>query len=84
VRYQLSITQTARQQLRALPVEVRRNIGFRLDALQEDLTGDLKKLRGRNPPVYRLRIGDHRVLFHLRDGTIEVFTVKDRKEAYDD
>jgi len=44
VRYRLEIKGEARQQLRALSKGQRRNIGKRLDALQNDLTGDVKKL----------------------------------------
>ena len=40
----LEIKEEARQQLRALPKEQRRNIGRRLDALQSNLSGDIKKL----------------------------------------
>jgi mRNA-degrading endonuclease RelE of RelBE toxin-antitoxin system len=44
MRYRLEIKDEARQQLRALPKEQRRNVGRRLDALQSDLSGDVKKL----------------------------------------
>ena len=57
MRYRLEIKEEARQQLRALPKEQRRNIGWRLDALQDDLAGDVKKLAARTQE-YRLRIGN--------------------------
>ena len=82
MRYELLLGPEARETLRALPVEYRRNIGRRLDALQEDLAGDVKKLSGAEAK-YRLRVGPFRVLFTLRDRTIFVYAVKDRKEAYD-
>ncbi len=72
----------ARQQLRALPKEQRRNIGWRLDALQNDLAGDVKKLTGRTQE-YRLRVGSLRVLFMLEKDLINVYPVKDRKKAYE-
>lgn len=56
MRYRLFLSVEAREQLRALPVEYRRNIGQRLDTLQNDLTGDVKKLAGREAK-YRLRGG---------------------------
>jgi mRNA interferase RelE/StbE len=82
VKYKLSISDLAREQLRELPKDVRRNIGFRIDALLEDLAGDVKKLSGKQQ-LYRLSVGSHRVLFHLAGDTIEVYAVKDRKEAYE-
>jgi len=82
VGYQLFISEEARAQLRALPDELRRNIGYRIQLLQEEFTGDIKKLEGsRNH--YRLRVGTHRVLFRMDASLIEVYAVKQRKEAYE-
>jgi mRNA interferase RelE/StbE len=82
MRYRLEIKEEARQQLRALPKEQRRNIGWRINVLQNDLTGDLKKLTARTHE-YRLRVGRFRVLFMLEGDLISVYAVKDRKEAYE-
>ncbi len=82
MRYQLFLSAKARQQLRALEKATRRNIGRRLEALRDDLHGDVKKLEGRNNR-YRLRVGNHRVLFTLEGNLIAVYRVKDRKEAYE-
>ena len=82
MRYRLEIKDEARQQLRALDKEHRRNIGWRLDALQTDLAGDVKKLSARTHE-YRLRVGSFRVLFLLEGDLISVYAVKDRKEAYE-
>jgi mRNA-degrading endonuclease RelE of RelBE toxin-antitoxin system len=82
VKYRLRISQAAIEQLRALPKDARRNIGFRLESLCDDLHGDVKKLKG--PPArYRLRAGNRRVLFTLAGEWIEVYAVKGRKEAYE-
>jgi hypothetical protein len=43
MRYRLEIKEEARQQLRVLPKEQRRNIGRRLDALQKDFSGDVSQ-----------------------------------------
>ena len=51
--------------------------------MKEDLRGDVKKLEGKLKDHYRLRVGTHRVLFRLLDGIIEVYAVKQRKEAYE-
>lgn len=80
--YRLEIKEEALGQLRALAKEHRRNIGWRLEALQTDLVGDVKKLIGRTQE-YRLRVGSFRVLFLLENDLISVYAVKDRKEAYE-
>jgi mRNA-degrading endonuclease RelE of RelBE toxin-antitoxin system len=82
VRYRLLISEQAIAQLRVLPKEVRRNIGFRLESMCDDLQGDVKKLKAQTNH-YRLRVGGHRVLSTLDGGAIGVYAVKDRKEAYD-
>ena len=79
--YQLIIDDAALGQLRGLPKEVRRNIGYRLEMLQNSFQGDIKKLEG-DERRYRLRVGDHRVLFRLDGKIIHVYAVKQRKEAY--
>lgn len=83
VRYRLQITEEALAQLRALAKEQRQRIGQRLDALQTDLQGDVKKLAGQ-AGKYRLRVGSHRILFTLEKDLIFVHLVKDRKDAYRD
>jgi mRNA interferase RelE/StbE len=82
MRYRLEIKEEARQQLRALSKDQRRNVGRRLDLLQDNLTGDVKKLSGKTHE-YRLRIGSFRVLFLLEADLINVYRVSDRKRAYE-
>ena len=82
MRYRLEIKQEAREQLRALAKEQRRNVGRRLDALQNNLSGDVKKLATKTHE-YRLRVGDLRVLFTLERDLISVYAVRDRKKAYE-
>jgi mRNA interferase RelE/StbE len=82
VRYRIEISKKAREQLRALPKELRRNIGRRMEEMREDLRGDVLKLQAKSN-YYRLRVGDFRVLFLLAGDAIQVYAVKNRKEAYD-
>jgi mRNA interferase RelE/StbE len=82
VRYRLEIKEEALQQLRALPKEHRRQIGWKIDALQTDLSGDVKKLAARTHE-YRMRVGQFRVLFMLEGDLLSVYAVKDRKNAYE-
>jgi mRNA interferase RelE/StbE len=82
MRYRIEFGPEAIEQLRNLPKELRRNIGFRLDQLQNDLAGDVKKLKG-GTGEYRLRVGDYRILFNLAKDLIIVYAVRNRKEAYE-
>jgi mRNA-degrading endonuclease RelE of RelBE toxin-antitoxin system len=79
MRYRIEISEKAREQLRALPKEMRRNIGQRMETMRDDLRGDVLKLRDKGNR-YRLRIGTFRV---LAGDMIQVYAVKDRKEAYE-
>ncbi len=80
--YRLILDDAALEQLRALPKEIRRNIGHRLDLLQDALQGDVKKLEGQQHR-YRLRVGEYRVLFRIDAAVIRVYAVKQRKDAYE-
>ena len=82
MRYRIEFGDEAIAQLRGLAKDLWRNIGFRLDHLQNDLAGDVKKLKG-GENEYRLRVGSHRVLFALEKDLIFVYAVRDRKEAYE-
>ncbi|MGD0127911.1 MAG: type II toxin-antitoxin system RelE/ParE family toxin [Terriglobia bacterium] len=81
MRYELVIGDEAREQLRALPKALRRSIGHRLELLEDDLTGNVKKLSAQEKK-YRLRVGAYRILFQLEGSTIFVYAVKHRRDAY--
>ena len=66
--HQLFISEEAREQLRALPEELRTNIGYRVHLLQQEFVGDIKKLEGHRNH-YRLRAGGHRILFRMDANT---------------
>ena len=80
--FELLLSEEALEQLHALAGKLRKRIGDRLTALEAGFQGDIKKLVG-TTDRYRLRVGNHRILFRLVGKRIEVYAVKDRKEAYD-
>lgn len=82
IRYTLVISEEALSQLRSLQKGARRVIGGKLERLEANMAGDVKKLRT-SENKYRLRIGPWRVLFRLAGRQIQVYAVKDRKEAYE-
>jgi mRNA interferase RelE/StbE len=80
--FELFLSEEALAQLRALPKELRKRIGGRLTALETSFQGDIRKLAG-SDNKYRLRVGNQRVLFRLVGKQLQVYAVKDRKEAYE-
>jgi len=81
MRYQMSLSDGAKRALRLLPKEYRQEIGFKLFLMQENLTSDVKKLKG-SQNEYRLRVGNYRVKFRLEGSMISVYTIGDRKDIY--
>ena len=82
MRYRIEFISSALEQVRALPKDARDLIGVKLDRAQNDLTGDIKKLKGFKSK-YRLRAGNYRVLFELEGGCLVVYSVGDRKDIYE-
>lgn len=82
MRYDLEISEQAREQLRAQPRDIRQSIGQRMEALCTNSQGDVAKLKAMDSR-YRLRVGSYRVLFVLAGSHIQVYGVRNRKEAYD-
>ena len=81
MRYSVIFTDEVKAGLHALPLALRREIGHKLFLLEEDLAGNVKKLKGsRNE--YRLRVGDHRALFALEGRTVTIYAVGNRKDIY--
>jgi mRNA-degrading endonuclease RelE of RelBE toxin-antitoxin system len=44
--------------------------------------GNFKRLQGVDPPLYRLRAQDHRVLFRDLGDSVEITRIRNRREAY--
>jgi len=55
MRYRIEISSKAREQLRALSREERRNIGWRMEEMRVGLRGDVLKLQAKSN-FYRLRV----------------------------
>ena len=81
VRYTVILTDEVKAGLHALPLTLRREIGHKLFLLEEDLAGNVKKLKG-SSSEYRLRVGNYRVLFELEARTVTVYAVGNRKDIY--
>jgi mRNA interferase RelE/StbE len=81
MNYEMEIKGEARAALKELPEDIRREIGYRLHRLQQDFSGDVKKLKG-SKNEYRMRVGNFRVLFELVGRRIVVYTLGQRKDIY--
>jgi mRNA interferase RelE/StbE len=80
-KYKFGISDEALKSLDTIPRTDRRQIGYAMDGLQQDLRGDIKKLKGFTD-IYRLRVGDFRVFFKLVKDHIQVYEITNRKDAY--
>lgn len=52
-----------------------------LDALENDLAGDVKRLTNFSPE-YRLRVGNYRILFEVEERRVVVYRLLHRRESY--
>ena len=75
-------TPAARADLRRIARETALRIleGLARFLLTEE--GDVKLLKGSDPKEYRLRVGDYRIRFYDFGDTIQILSVRHRREAY--
>jgi mRNA interferase RelE/StbE len=81
VTYTIELNRRAIKELRDIAETERRRIVARIEALADDLAGDVKRLT-HFTPEYRLRVGDYRVLFEVDGNRVAVHRVKHRSDAY--
>ena len=67
--------------MKSIPPKEREQIMARIDRMEEELQGDVKKLTN-HTPEYRMRSGNYRVLFEVEGERIVIYRVLHRKEAY--
>jgi len=75
-------TDQAKADIRTIPQPIAIQILHTLARFLESDQGAVKRLQGVEPPLYRLRAQDHRVLFRDHGDHIEVTRVLNRKDAY--
>ncbi|NOY42940.1 MAG: type II toxin-antitoxin system RelE/ParE family toxin [Planctomycetes bacterium] len=81
MKYQVCFKPRSMKDLKKIPFKFRRQIVKKIEGVGDNLAGDVKQLTNFTPE-YRLRVGDYRVLFEIADGTIVVYRVRHRREAY--
>jgi len=83
VAYRLEFTPGANRQFRKLPKNLQARLTPHLDALtQNPRPSGIEKLKGEEG--YRLRVGDYRVLYEVRDKALLVLVMRvgHRREVY--
>ena len=79
--YDIRWDDEAVKQLRKLHASIAQRIVKKIKEMQEDpFQVDVKKLKGEE--LYRLRVGDYRVLFSLHQETIEIVEIGHRRNIY--
>src|SRR5512134_3988378 len=86
MRFEIVLAPQAAQALRALPARHRVEVR---DALETHLRHEptkvsksrIKRLRGVAKPQYRLRVGETRVFYDVRDETVEVLAIVAKTQA---
>lgn len=81
MNYQIEFKPRAFKDLKVLPVAENGRIIAAIEALQDGIVGDVKKLT-KFTPEYRLRVGNYRVLFEIAGATVVIYRVLHRKDAY--
>ena len=81
-RYAIEYGPSALDDLDRLPDRERGQILRKIERLRQGLHGNLKRLH-QTEAMYRLRMGDYRVLFDVAGAVIMIRRVGNRKDVYD-
>lgn len=83
-KYNIELAPLAVRQLKKLPEQLKRDIVNKLEKLNPELPHPaIKKLAGMDD-LYRLRIGDHRVIYKVEHNVLLILVLKvgHRKDIY--
>jgi mRNA interferase RelE/StbE len=84
VAYSVSLAPAAVRQFRKLPILIQQRLKPHIDSLSvSQRPAETKKLEA-EPNLYRIRVGDYRILYYIWDAEREVLVVKiaHRREVY--
>ena len=84
VRYTIEFSRRAEREFKSLTKAVQRRLVPKIDSLADNpRPRGVKKLEGEDD-LYRIRVGDYRIIYQVRDKALIVLVIKvaDRKEAY--
>ena len=83
--YHVIVELAAQRALRRLPHDVQRRLLIRLDQLAEDpRSPGTRRLAGVEQQLYRVRVGDYRIIYEIRDlqALVSVVTLGHRRDVY--
>lgn len=84
--YNVFFRKSASRQLRKLPPGIAKRIVPHVDELEnEPFPHGVEQLKGiRKPTLYRLRVGDYRILYTVEasEKTVTIFAVQHRRDVY--
>jgi len=78
----VAFTDQAKADLRAVDQQTALQILRTVARFAQSEEGNVKRLQGTHPPLYRLRTQDHRVFFRDLGHSIEITRIRNRREAY--
>jgi mRNA-degrading endonuclease RelE of RelBE toxin-antitoxin system len=78
----IAFSDQAKADLRAIDQQTALQILKTLARFVQSEEGNVKRLQGVEPTLYRLRTQDHRVIFRDLGDSIEITRVRNRREAY--
>jgi mRNA interferase RelE/StbE len=86
MKHRVVFTLEARGDYRDLPARIRAEVG---DAINRHLLSEptrlsrsrIRRLRGTRRPQYRLRVGDVRVFYDVREGEVDVSAIAEKSEV---
>lgn len=84
--YKVEFTKSAKKALDRIPNTVRNQLAVKIYSLKDDPRPDgCKKLKGEKD-LYRIRVGNYRVVYLIQDGKLIVVVVKvgHRRDVYRD
>ena len=83
--YNISINSTALKELGKLPKAMAKKAGKAIDSLAEEPRPvGVKKLRGIDEDLYRIRFGDYRIIYSIEDEIkiVDIRRIGHRKDIY--
>lgn len=85
-KYSLEYTEAAKKTLYKLDKNTAKAVQAKLEKLMSGSANlDIKKLQGYSDPIYRLRVGDIRVIYEVHNNQLIVLVIRigPRKEVYE-
>ena len=81
MQYEIRFKPRSLKDGKKIPKRELERIFEKIEALENDLFGDVKRLTNFDPE-YRLRVGNYRVLFEVEDSQVVIYRIRHRKDVY--